>query len=491
MSITTGVDGTTEPVTVSELLSRAARGAIALGARQVLVTALNVVGAAVLAHLVEPAIFGVYAVAAFAVGFLNFFAEAGLGASLIRQRDNPTDRDRQSVFTLQLSLALVVVAIGWFLAPAISSAVTAPPHTTTLIRSGLLSLIVSAGHLVPGAMLERELRFSRLGAVNAVQAVTFNGLAVGLAAAGWPVLGVGTAMVAQSLVGVALLAVAHPWRPGFCLRNAGLRARLAFSIPLQASSVLSSLKDAISPLFVGALLGAHSVGLVEWANSLAAYPVLALMAFQQIYLPTFSRLQEDVEALGRVADTVIRGTNMVVAPLAAMTLAFAEPITRLVFGDRWLVALPTFRLFWIANLFVATVTPLFSLLYARGRSLTALSFTVMWMASTWAFGVPLIHALGIKGYGVANVCVQFTNLLLFWRAKREAPLHLLAQFWRSWLVAGAVASAMYLTSRQWMPTNLPLLAAELAAGLLVYVLLMWRIEARTFRQILGALRTRL
>ena len=488
MSISPGIDGPTESVTVSELLTRAARGALALGARQVMVTALGVVGAATLARLVAPAVFGVFAIGTFVVGFLNFFAEAGLGASIIRQKTVPTERELQSAFTLQLLLSLVVLVGGWFLATPISHAVSGVPHTETLIRLGLLSLVVSAGQLVPSALLERDLKFSRLGAINVAQAFTYNGVAIAFAAAGAPVIGVGVALILQAVVGVTLLAVVRPWHPGFALRGAALKARLRFSIPLQLSSVLSSLKDAIAPLFVGTLLGARAVGLVEWSNAFAAYPVLALMAFQQIYLPTFSRLQDDPPALGRAADNVLRGTNMIVAPLAALTFALAAPITHVVFGDKWLTALPTFRLFWIANVFVATASPLFSLLYARGRSVIALNFTLLWMAGTWALGVPLIHVLGIKGYGLANVGVQLTNLLLFRIAKREAPIHLFAQFWRPWLAAGLVASVVYLISRS-SSDSVAALAAELLGGLVVYVLVMWRLEATTFRKVLVAMRS--
>ena len=487
MSISPGVDAQTEPVTLSELLTRATRGAVALGARQVALTLLNVLGAAALARLVSPATFGVFAVASFVVGFLNFFAEAGLGASLIRQRQAPSVREQQAAFTLQVGLSLVVLSLGWFLAPVIAHAVHAVPHTAALIRLGLLSLVISAAQLVPGAKIERDLRFSRLGGINAMQGLVFNGLAVGLAAAGWPVIGIGIAMIAQAATGASLLAISSPWRPGLVVRQAGLRERLRFAVPLQLSSILSSLKDAISPLFVGSLLGARSVGLVEWANAYAAYPVLTLMAFQQVYLPTFSRLQDDPRSLGRATDTVLLGTNMLVAPTACLTFVLATPLTRIIFGEKWLVALPTFRLFWIANLFVASASPLFSLLYARGKAGMALKFTLLWMGTTWVLGVPLIHLFGIEGYALANVGVQLTNFFLFRAAKREAPINILRQFWRPWLVASAVAGVVYTISRL-LTASTWAVVTEFAAGLLLYVLVMWRLESRTFQRILIAVR---
>ena len=489
MTAPVGVDPAA-PLEVSSagLLARAARGAAALGVRQVAVTGLNVLGAAALARLVEPAVFGVFAVASFVVGFLNFFAEAGLGASLIRQPQEPNRAELNGAFTMQLALAGAIATVAWFLAPALAGAIHAVPDTVLLLRLALLSLVVAAFNLVPGALLERDLQFGRLGAVNVCQAIVFNGVAIVAAATGHPVVGVGMAMVAQAVVGALLLALAHHWRPALEFRPPGLRQRLAFSIPLQASSILSSIKDAIAPLFVGSLLGARRVGLVEWANSFAAYPVLALMAFQQVYLPTFARVQNDRAALGRVANNVLLGTNLIVAPLAAITFALARPITTIVFGDKWLVALPTYRLFWIANLFVASASPLFSLLYARGRSRAGLGLTVLWMLVTWVLGVPLIHAFGIIGYGIANVGVQLTNLLLFRLARQEADVRIWPQFWRPWTVAAAAAFAVYLLS-QLLPTGVPALVGEIIVGLTMYAVFMWRVEQRLIRRVLTAVRT--
>jgi O-antigen/teichoic acid export membrane protein len=487
--MTAVTDQVVEEFNASSLLGKATRGAAALGLRQVGVTGLNVVGAAVLARLVSPAVFGVYAVAAFVVGFLNFFAEAGLGASLIRQADRPSDRELHGAFTLQCLLAAAVIAIGWLLAPEIATSVHGPTHTTLLIRLALLSLGIAAFNLVPGAMLERELRFSRLGAINVAQALSFNGVAVIAAATGAPVIGVGIAMVSQALLGASLLAGAYPWRPRLVLSGTGLRGRLSFSIPLQASSILSSLKDAITPLFIGTLLGAHAVGLVEWSNSFAAYPVLALMALQQVYLPTFSRLQHDRIGLGRVVDSVLRGTNLIVAPLATLAFVLAVPITHVVFGEKWLTAVPAFRWFWIANIFVASASPLMSLLYACGRAKLGLLLTVMWMATTWALGVPFTHWFGITGYAAATTCVQLTNVFLFRAAQREAPVHILAQFWRPWLIATAVAGVVWLASTG-LPMSAATLVPEMALGLAAYGGAVALTERRLVIQILEALRGR-
>ena len=73
----------------NEIVRRAVRGSVALGIRQSGVLGLNLMGSVILARLLTPGEFGVYAVVLFARSFLAAFADGGLGAGLIRQPDEP------------------------------------------------------------------------------------------------------------------------------------------------------------------------------------------------------------------------------------------------------------------------------------------------------------------------------------------------------------------------------------------------------------------
>jgi O-antigen/teichoic acid export membrane protein len=197
------------------------------------------------------------------------------------------------------------------------------------------------------------------------------------------------------------------------------------------------------------------------------------MLLQRVYLPFFSRLQDDPDRLQRAVGQSIRATNALVAPLAMVSLVLAPAITRLVFGQQWLPALPIFYLLWLANLFVPTATPLLGLLNALGESRMALGFALMWMLSTWVLGVPLILAFGAVGFALANALVQLTNLLLFRVAHRRVRFDLRALAGPGWLVAAAVGAAVVAAEQVLPVRNLIGLALYAGAFLAAYGGICW------------------
>jgi O-antigen/teichoic acid export membrane protein len=213
----------------------------------------------------------------------------------------------------------------------------------------------------------------------------------------------------------------------------------------------------------------------------AAYAVTALMIFQRIYLPMFARLQADKAALGAVVERVIWGTNAISAPLASLTLALFDPFTTIVFGPKWLAARTIFRLLWVANLFVPTSTPLLGLLSALGHSRVALSFAVVWMVGTWLVGAPMIFAYGGIGFAVANVVVQFSNIVLTYVAKSKVSFSVLPTIFPSWTLAGGVGALAFFIQNKFPADHLSHLMAYLLGGLLLYVGGLFLFDGRSIR----------
>jgi O-antigen/teichoic acid export membrane protein len=472
-----------EPSPMGTIGSLAARGVVAMGTRQVVVWLLNFAGGVTLARLLAPADFGLYAIAAFVLAAFTAFGDGGLGASLIRQDDAPTLKDYRSVFLVQQVVVFSVVAICWMTASLIVDAYGLRAEYAWFIRLASLSLLIVSFQTISVTRLERRLQFTKIGIATAAGTLAFNIAAVGLAVAGAGAYAFGAGMVADAAVGTALLLVFSPWRMGWSRPDASIRARLRFGIPYQGITVVSLVKDSISPLFVGVLLGATSVGYLKWAETYAAYALFALFVMQRVFMPTFARLQSDPQRLGRAVESVLKASNAVVAPIAMLSLVLAEPVTHLVFGDKWLPALGVFYALWVANTVVPTAVPVFALLNALGNSSLALLFAVVWMVGTWALGVPLILATGVVGYGLANAVVQVTNIFLFRAAQRQVPFRILVPVLRPWVLA-AFAALPPLTLQLLAPaTNLVALGAYALSGAALYAALVWRFEHGEVRRL--------
>src|SRR5215213_7883765 len=105
----------THPQTVQ----RRTLGAImSMGVREFAVKALAFVGWIVLSRLLDPATFGIFALASFALNLFILLSEVGLGASLVRQPEL-SSHDLSALFTYQLAwsapLSLLAILISLFL----------------------------------------------------------------------------------------------------------------------------------------------------------------------------------------------------------------------------------------------------------------------------------------------------------------------------------------------------------------------------------------
>ena len=468
---------------------RAARASVALGGRQVAVALLGLAGAILIAREVSPAVFAVFAVSRSLFNVLCAGGDLGLAASLVRQRTAPTRSELRAVATVQVLITLVLSVALWWAGPALAASLSFPSGVDTVLRCTAVAVLLVALRATPQALLERSLRFGTIGAIDVAQAAAFTGTAVGLVYSGWGVPSFGAALVVQAGVGL-VLTVAVQRLPGFTRDLTGTVARLSFGVPYFASTLVSALKDAVAPLVVGVVLGARDVGLVEWAVALATYPLFGIVVLQRVYLPVFARLQHDRERLGRAVESVVHATNLLVAPLAVLTAVLAPWATPVVFGSTWLPALPVFGFLWLANLVVATASPLAGLLNAMGRTRTVLRFSVLWMVATCVLTVPLVLGLGRVGFGVANALVQVSMVLFVRAARREATFRVLPVIWRSWATAVGAGALVLACAAVYPPRGIVPLVVQGAVGLLAYVGVTLRFQKVEVGRVRGLLQAR-
>lgn len=449
--------------------SKTVHGAFALGVRQIIVQGTGILGGIFLARFLTPGQFGIYAIVLYLQTFLIAFGDAGLAASLVRQHEEPDTADYRAVFTVQQIFVAVLTLIMLIAAPFIASRYHMAPKDAWLFRMVALSLLATSFMVVPLIRMERHLAFRKVAFIESTQAIVFNGLAVYFAWRGFGAYAFVWALLIRSLVGTGLANWLSPWRIGWHWDWPLVRSHLSFGLPYQGIQVSSLLKDSISPIFIGFLLGTVDVGYITWANIIAAYPVLVLSVLQRLYMPAFARLQHQKNQLTSLVENVMWANNAIAAPLSILTLVLIVPITNTVYGGKWLVALPYFYLFWCVNLVVPSVMPAMGLLNALGKSKIVLMFAVIAMAGIWIIGTPLILLEGAVGFAIANLIMQAAAYWMCRAAYRQVPFRLVSVVAPVWGIAAASGVFVYLLCRVCPPLHILTVGVYGACGLVSYV----------------------
>jgi PST family polysaccharide transporter len=444
------------------------RGVAALVARYCLITPLSLVASVMLARWLAPAAFGAYASVAFLVLGLGSLFELGLVSVLIQQRERPTPLEQRTVFTAYLALfGAMALALG-AAAPWLAAWFRLPPDGVAMTRWMLLPMLLGVVGCIPTVMLERDMRFGTLAAIEVVGTVAEKGVTLGLAWAGhggWSFVWGAVAAVGLRMV---LLNAAAPWPVGLAWDRGVLRARLAHGVWFQGINVAFLARENMATLVAGPACGPHAVGLLNWSASLATLlPSNALAIAQRVTFPALARMQDAPDEAAELLRLTLRRLCLITAAPTACLLVLADPIVRHVYGPAWLEALPL--LSWavlragVAQLF----TPLLVFLNARGEAAMGFRLMLATTVAEWGVALALLPTWGPAGVAAgAALGGVLPALAVAWRVQASAPLRPVETFGPGLGVAAVLAGAAAL--------GLPHVASwQVLAGAFVGLAIAW------------------
>nr|WP_246351112.1 oligosaccharide flippase family protein [Deinobacterium chartae] len=404
-----------------KLIHHVVRGAAALGVRQILVIALNVAGSVLLARLLSPTEYGLFAVVTFVLVFLTAFGDVGLGASLIRSAQEPPKQTYHAVFSAQLMITLLMGSLVMLLAPVLARAYGLPAEGAWIFRLIGLSLPLAAIQASPQVQLERRLAFDRLAVVEVAQALVFNGAAVTLAYMGWGAVSFALALLARSFTGALLAIWLSAYRPRWRWDVALLRPHLKFGLAYQGSNVLAVVNAAVTPTLIVAFFGLNGAGMVAWATGIVGYLQQPLLLFNRLLYPTFSRLQNPRD-LSHFSNVAYVATAVIFYGVLALVWSNTPQFVQVIYTEKWLPALPLLYGLSLAALFVPMSIPNGALANALG--LAGLVFRIN-VARSVGFWILMYIAIRLTDQLWAFVIVQavaeWIHLALYLRLRRDVP----------------------------------------------------------------------
>jgi PST family polysaccharide transporter len=366
----------------------------------------NVLITAVVAHILSPHDFGVFAVALTAYVIVGSIYDVGVSSCLMR-----ADLDIDSLAPTVATIALVSSAIlaGAMVAFARPFAVAlGSPAAVGPIRVIALGVLFAGFFAVPNAQLIRDFKQDKIFLANAISFVPSTALLIILAEAG----GGATAfawskVVGQFVLGCVLIAVApRHYRPG--LARSALSVVLKFGIPLAGANFVNYILLNVDYAFVGHLLGATDLGVYMLAFTLASAPYSVLGGvINNVSMPAFSRVKHDSALLKNAVATALRTVLLIVLPMCGITMALARPLILTLYGAKWaaaanvLVILSLYGAVFMACLLFANVLTSF------GQTKFLFVLQLIWIGTL----VPAM-ALGVRKDGIVGAAYAHVAVIV-------------------------------------------------------------------------------
>lgn len=424
----------------------------------------------IMARLIAPNEFGVFAVALTVWTILSTLAEFGLNSALVRAAD--FDRRAPTVATLGLASSVLLGGAMVLGAPLIAASFTSP-ESAGPIRVMAISVVIFGFSTVQLARLVRDFRQGTLFVVNAAALLASTGTLIVLALDGWGAMALAVGQIVSQVVMVAghFIATRRPLRLGF--DPAVAREVGAFCLPLAGANLLSWLLLSVDNVVVARVLSPTELGLYMLAFNVSSWPMSALgQAVRSVALPAFAQVG-GVERWSRALSTII-APLWAVALLVGVGLAtLAQPVIVLLYGDRWSAAAAA-----LAGLgLFGAVRVLFDLfataLIALGSTRAVLVVQVIWFVVM----IPAMYAgvlwFGLAGAGWSHLAIAVVVVLPAYLVCLRRHGVAIAPLLRRCLVPTLTAvplAAVGVALAHWLPWPLLCLAAALVCAVAFYAL---------------------
>jgi O-antigen/teichoic acid export membrane protein len=391
--------------------------AITSGASIILTLASGII----LARLLAPEIFGVFAMVFSVTEIARYIMEVGLGTATV-QKEEITQEEVSVLFWINFSIGtILMVAVA-----CISPAVAWFYHDAKLIN---ICLMLSLTFLFRGsvvqhrALLERQMMFGYLGIVNLISNLISFSTAIVLAYYGFGVW----SLVCREMVYVIIYNIGVwsfcNWIPSFPKRNTGVRTSLLFGAHLSGVSFMQYLTQNMDKVLIGRFCGASSLGLYSKALQLALMPVENIrMIFWDVGLSPLSALQGDSKRYKQFYGRLLSIQSLIYMPIVIFFAIQAEEVIRLLLGEIWVSAAPLLTIFAIAGLVTPIIATFQLAMISHGKTHRYLVWGVIngiCMITAYIFGINwgvigVAYAYMIACFllflGALNYCLKDTSI---------------------------------------------------------------------------------
>ena len=331
--------------------------------------AVNVVsfgGYIVLARLLAPKDFGLFAFASVFIVLLQTFTDQGMPDAIVN-RATLEKRHLDTAFWFNMAVSLILTGLFWLAAPHAAS-LFHEPALGGILRWLVWMLPLSALGGIHQALLKRRLEYRTISiqgfVANAISAV----VAVTLAWHGFGVL----CLVGQQLTNVTCLTltswVATRWVPGLDCGRAELKELGSYSVHITTAALLDFVNRRADDFLIGLFLGTTALGYYSLAyRLLLTFTRVISSPFNSVAFSAFSRLQHEPEERRQMFGRLAQLVAALAFPSFLGLAAVSPDLVRTVFGAQWLPSVPVLQILCFIGVLHSVVFLHGTLLRAAGR----------------------------------------------------------------------------------------------------------------------------
>lgn len=329
--------------------------------------ALQLVVSIVLARILSPNDFGLIALVMVFISIAGVFVQSGFNTALIQKKDADS-LDFSSIFYLSIGVALGMYILLFLSAPWIADFYS-HPALVPVIRVLGCTLLLQAFNSIQEAYLARKMMFKKLFYRSIGALIPSGILGILLASLGFGIWALVVQQISNAFLICVIMWFTVKWRPHLIFSWERIHGLFSFGWKLLLSSLLDIGHRNIQDLVIGKMFAPATLGFYNRGKQFPNLIVNNINAsIQSVMLPVLASMQEDRAEVKRMMRRAIVSSSFFLLPLMAGLAAAADPLVRIVLGEKWMPCVPFLQIYCFIYAFWPIHTSNLSAINAIGRS---------------------------------------------------------------------------------------------------------------------------
>lgn len=372
---------------------------------------ISFVSSIILARLLTPEDYGAIGMLSIFMTVAQQFMDGGLGSALI-QKKNPTQEDYSTIFWWNLGMSIILYAILYFCAPAISRFYDMPVLSPVL-RVQALILILAALNMVQSNRLVKQFRFREIAIISLCTSIIALTVTVYMAYCGYGIW----ALVAQHLLVAFITMISYiaivKWHPSFLFSKESFKGLFSFGFYVFLSHLLNKLCNNIQGLLIGKIYNASTMGFYSKARGTELLVTKSVSeSLTRVTFPLYSEYQNNKSELANVIKRLTTSIAYLTFPILFLLVLIAHPAFLLLYSERWLPCVPYFQILCIGGIAICLQSVNLQAISAIGKSKLMFKWTVIKRSTGLLLMIVALYFWGIYGLLAASVITSWMMYLI-------------------------------------------------------------------------------
>jgi O-antigen/teichoic acid export membrane protein len=360
---------------------------------------------AVLARILEPSTFGLFAMAFILIDGFHILKSFGIDSALI-QRKSDIDAAAQTAYILVQITGLIPAVLTFLAAPLIAQ-IFNKPELLHITRALSAIFVLNSFSKIPLTMLAREMKFNLIAVSELIGACVNSLVAIGYASLSPSIWSLVVAYLAKQAVMAMLNRKFSRFRVKWQFQWTTAKELFRYGKFIAGLGLLYYFYEYSNNFIVAKIFGATFLG----------YYVLALNVgnfinthfnylVQSVLFPAYATLQHDSEELKRVYLKTVRTITAIAFPFCALLYVGAADIVSILYGPKWQPVVPLLRLFALVQLVVPMMSCSSSLFNGTGKPEYNFRILIVALVIKIPLVIYLAKCLGVSGVILAELISQ-------------------------------------------------------------------------------------